>query len=193
MTTRSFFLLLIGVGFISLLSCNSDRPGVSLIELKVEAPFEMPVITQPDFSGTKQYPITDYGANMGDQNKNSAAIAQAIEAANKAGGGTVIIPEGEWLTGKIHFKSNVNLHLEEGAILLFSDQPEDYLPPVQTTWEGMECYNYSPLIYAFQCKNVAITGQGELRAKMDVWKTWFSRPRPHMNSLKRLYTLCFRG
>ncbi|WP_223154830.1 glycoside hydrolase family 28 protein [Aestuariibaculum sediminum] len=53
----------------------------------------------------------------------------------------------------------------------------------------MECYNYSPLIYAYQCKNIAITGEGKLKAKMDVWKTWFSRPEPHMNSLKKLYNL----
>lgn len=76
---------------------------------------------------------------------------------------------------------------EEGATLLFSGDPEDYLPAVHTTWEGMECYNYSPLIYAFECENVAITGRGELKAQMDVWEVWFARPRPHMNSLARLY------
>jgi polygalacturonase len=105
------------------------------------------------------------------------------------GGGIVIIPEGEWLTAKIHFKSNVNLHLDKGAVLLFSEDPKDYLPAVHSTWEGYECFNYSPLIYAYQCKNVAITGEGELKAKMDVWKIWFARPKGHMESLKRLYNL----
>lgn len=84
-------------------------------------------------------------------------------------------------------KSNVNLHLEKGAILLFSGNPTDYLPAVHSTWEGMECYNYSPLIYAYQCKNVAITGEGEVKAQMDIWKIWFARPKPHMESIKRLY------
>src|SRR5690606_31702878 len=51
----------------------------------------------------------------------------------------------------------------------------------------MECYNYSPLVYAYECENIAITGEGELKAKMDVWKVWFARPRAHMESLKRLY------
>lgn len=57
----------------------------------------------------------------------------------------------------------------------------------------MECYNYSPLIYAYQCKNVAITGEGELKAKMDVWREWFDRPKAHMESLKRLYNLAASG
>ncbi|HET7898942.1 MAG TPA: glycoside hydrolase family 28 protein, partial [Flavisolibacter sp.] len=96
-------------------------------------------------------------------------------------------PEGEWLTGPIHFRSNVNLHLNKGAVLLFSENPQDYLPAVHSSWEGMECYNYSPLIYAYQCKNIALTGEGEIKAKMEVWTKWFARPRAHMESLKRLY------
>ena len=79
------------------------------------------------------------------------------------------------------------MHLNEGATLLFSENPDDYLPAVQTSWEGLECYNYSPLIYAFQCRNIAITGKGELKAKMDIWEKWFARPEGHMNNLKRLY------
>ena len=75
------------------------------------------------------------------------AIAGAIAACNQAGGGRVVIPEGEWLTGPIHLKSNVNLYLAEGAVLRFTDNPSHYLPAVMTSWEGMECYNYSPLIY----------------------------------------------
>lgn len=115
------------------------------------------------------------------------AIAAAIDEANKAGGGVVVVPEGEWLTGKIHFKSNVNLYLNKGATLLFSERPEDYLPAVHSSWEGMECYNYSPLIWAYQCRNIAITGEGQIKARMDVWEKWFARPQAHMESLKRLY------
>ena len=58
-----------------------------------------------------------------------------------------------------------------------------------TSWEGMECYNYSPLIYAFECENIAITGKGMLKPKMDTWKVWFARPKDHMNALKELYTM----
>ncbi|MWB94034.1 glycoside hydrolase family 28 protein [Flavobacterium sp. GA093] len=171
------------------LSFKKDKSGVTLQEVIVKTPFEMPSIKIPDFSNCKEFSILDFGAVKGDKEKTSKAIEKAIAKANKAGGGIVVIPEGEWLTKKIHFKSNVNLHLKKGAILLFSENPKDYLPAVNSTWEGYECLNYSPLIYAYQCKNIAITGEGELKAKMDVWKVWFKRPKAHMESLKRLYYL----
>ncbi len=177
------------ISIIFYVSCKTNGKAIKHDFVKVNAPFEMPAIAISDFTNCEKFMITDFGAVQGDQQKNSEAIAKAIDAANKARGGSVIIPEGEWLTGKIHFKSNVNLHLEKGAVLLFSDNPDDYLPAVHTTWEGFECYNYSPLIYAWECKNIAITGQGTLRAKMEQWEEWFDRPSGHMNSLKRLYNL----
>ncbi|WP_245706169.1 glycoside hydrolase family 28 protein [Catalinimonas alkaloidigena] len=174
---------------VSGVACQKEKGKLTVAALHVEAPFAMPAIQVPDFSRCETLRITDYGATPGDQQKTSRAIAQAIEAAHQRGGGTVVVPAGEWPTGAIHLKSHVNLHLEKDAVLRFSDQPADYLPPVMTTWEGMECYNYSPLIYAFECQNVAITGEGELNAKMDVWERWFARPPAHMAELKRLYYL----
>lgn len=161
--------------------------------IQVKAPFEMPSVKVPDFAHCPLFPINAYGAVQGDKTKTSLAIAAAIDAASKAGGGTVVVPAGEWLTTQLHFKSNVNLHLSKGAVLLFSDDPADYLPAVPTSWEGIECMNYSPLIYAYECQNIAITGRGTIRAKMDVWKVWFARPRGHMNSLKRLYDLAYKN
>lgn len=180
--------------FLVILSCivfsfRNDNPSVSIIEIKVKAPFDMPAIKVPDFSKSKKMSIVDFGAVQGDKVKTSQAIAKAIDEANKIGGGIVVIPHGEWLTGKVHFKSNVNLHLDKGAVLLFSENPDDYLPAVHSSWEGLECLNYSPLIYAYECKNIAITGEGELKAKLDVWEKWFARPKPHMESIKRLYNL----
>ena len=170
-----------------MVSCLQDQNAILLQKVQVEAPFEMPDISIPDFSNFEVFPITDFGAIQGDKEKTSEAIDQAMAKANVAGGGTVLIPAGEWLTKTIHFKSNINLHLEKDAVLLFSDDPNDYLPAVHTSWEGMECYNYSPLVYAYDCKNVAITGEGELKAKLDTWKVWYKRPPAHMNSLKWLY------
>ena len=171
--------------------CSFANAGtlISTTEIKVKAPFEMPAIKVPDFKNCKKLSIVDFGAISGDKDKTTQAIARAIDQANKIGGGIVIIPNGEWLTGQVHLKSNVNLHLMKGAVLLFSGNPNDYLPAVHSSWEGLECYNYSPLIYAYRCKNIAITGQGEIKAKLDVWKEWYARPRAHMNSLKRLYYL----
>lgn len=179
-------VLLLSILFFSF---KNNRFSVNVIEVQVETPFNMPNITIPDFNNGIKVSIVSFGAVKGNKEKNSQAISQAIDKVNNAGGGTVIVPKGEWITGKIHFKSNVNLHLEKGALLLFSENSNDYLPAVHTTWEGMECYNYSPLIYAYKCKNIAITGQGEVKAKMDVWQKWFARPKGHMESLKRLYNL----
>lgn len=173
----------------SLLIFGQRALPISLTNINVKAPFNVPTIIIPDFSKCQKLPITDFGAVLGNKEKTTEAIAKAIDKANALGGGVVIIPEGEWLTGKIHFKSNVNLHLNKGAVLLFSENPSDYLPAVHSTWEGMECYNYSPLIYAYECKNIAITGEGEVKAQMDIWKQWFARPKPHMESIKRLYNL----
>ena len=154
----------------------------------IEAPFPMDPIKVFVYPN-KDFSITAYGAVEGGEVNNTKPIADAIEACNKAGGGRVVVPAGTWLTGPIHFKSNINLHLEENAVLRFTDNPSDYLPAVMTSWEGMECYNYSPLLYAFECENIAITGKGMLNPKMDLWKTWFKRPAPHMEALKQLYTM----
>ena len=191
MKKNSIYLLVVILTLLG--ACEKKTAYQEQHVFEVEAPFDMPVISIPDFTNCKEFIITDFGAEEGNQAKTTLAIARAIDKANKAGGGRVIIPKGEWLTGNVHLKSNVNLHLEKGAVLLFSDNPEDYLPAVHTTWEGMECYNYSPLVYAYNCENIAITGEGELKAKMDLWKTWFSRPPAHMNSLKRLYTMASEG
>lgn len=180
------FALLVSLIF---LSFKKDQSSVTQTEVIVKAPFDMPAIKIPDFSNCREFSIVDFGAVKGNKEKTSEAINKAITKANKAGGGIVVIPEGEWLTKKIHLKSNVNLHLNKGAVLLFSEDPNDYLPPVSSTWEGYECYNYSPLVYAYKCKNIAITGEGELKAKMDIWREWFARPKAHMESLKRLYYL----
>lgn len=170
-------------------SFAANVQSVKLKSIQVKAPFEMPEITVPDFRKCKKLPITDFGAVQGDKVKTSEAIAKAIAEANKIGGGTVVVPAGEWLTAKVHLKSNVNLHLMKGAVLLFSENPDDYLPAVHSSWEGIECYNYSPLIYAYQCENIAITGQGEIKAQMDIWQKWFTRPPSHMSELKRLYNM----
>lgn len=187
--TRIACFILAGLVFIG----YSFMPESEIIRRKqtIETPFGNVSIESPDFSKCPRLPITDFGAIAGNKGKTSAAIAQAIARANELGGAVVVIPQGEWLTGKVHLKSNVALHLDKGAVLLFSEDPMDYLPAVHSSWEGMECFNYSPLIYAYGCKNVAITGEGELKAKMEVWQQWFTRPAPYMESLKRLYNMAW--
>jgi polygalacturonase len=116
--------------------------------------------------------IVDYGAEPGGKILCTQAIRKAIDACNKAGGGRVIIPKGIFLTGAIHLKDNVNLHLSDGAILKFSTNPKDYLPVVHTRYEGIECMNFSPLIYAYEQKNIALTGKGLLDGQADNQHWW---------------------
>lgn len=120
------------------------------------------------------FPIDRYGADREAVADSSAAIAKAIAECHAAGGGRVVVPPGDWVTGPIHLKSNVNLHVAEGATLRFKTDPKAYLPVVFTRWEGIELMNYSPFIYAFECENIAITGRGVLdgQCSREHWWTW---------------------
>ena len=159
--------------------------GVSYRQTKIaDAPFDMPVLNEPVFPN-RDFIISDFGASS-DGKKCTEAIAKAMEACSAAGGGRVVVPAGRWLTGAVHFRSNCNLHLAEGAVLEFSDDPADY-PLVQATWGGIECMNHSPLLYAFGVEDIAITGKGRIAPRMKRWQDWFSRPPEHMKAIECLY------
>jgi polygalacturonase len=120
------------------------------------------------------FPITKYGA-VGDGARDcTAAFKDAIAACAAAGGGRVLVPDGRFLTGAIHLKSGVELHVSKGATLAFSRDPGHYLPVVFSRWEGVELMNYSPLIYAFEQRDVAVTGKGTLdgQASDEYWWPW---------------------
>src|SRR6266576_3005118 len=116
---------------------------------------------QPPKIPQRAFPITRFGARSDGVTDSTAAIAAAIEACRAAGGGRVMVPEGVYLTGAIRLKSRVNLHLVAGSTLKFSTDPRKY-PNVLTRWEGNDLFNYSPLVYAFREKDIAITGEGTL-------------------------------
>ncbi|GJM36492.1 MAG: glycoside hydrolase [Saprospiraceae bacterium] len=121
----------------------------------------------------KIYNITDYGATADGNADCLPAIKAAIKECHEAGGGKVVVPPGEYIVnGPIHLKSNINLHISEGATVKFSTNSDHYLPVVFTRWEGVECYNYSPLIYAFEQENIAITGTGTLDGQADNENWW---------------------
>lgn len=170
----------------TVVSLPAQTSAIKHEEISVKAPFPMPSIKVPVFP-EKDFNVTKFGAKEGAD--ISEAIRKAISACHDSGGGRVVIPKGTWKTGKIHFRSNVNLHLEKDSTLTFSGDPKDYLPAVQSSWEGFECFNYSPLVYAFNCENVAITGEGTLEADMETWEKWMKRPPAHMEALKKLYTM----
>jgi polygalacturonase len=133
-------------------------------------------IVPPRFP-TRDFDIAAFGA-IGDGAKDcSAAIRAAIAACAAAGGGRVVVPAGTYLTGAVHLRSGVNLHLSAGATLRFSRDPRHYLPVVFTRWEGVELMNYSAFIYAFEQENIAVTGSGTLdgNASELYWWPWKGR------------------
>ena len=111
----------------------------------------------------RTYDITEYGARpeLPDEPCHDA-INRAILECSQNGGGTVLIPKGNFYTGPLTLKSDVNLHLEERATLKFLTDPNLYYPAVLTRWEGIDCYNARPLIYAYGETNIAITGKGTI-------------------------------
>lgn len=127
----------------------------------------------PDFA-QDDFVITAFGAKADGKTDCTVAIAQAVQACHAQGGGRVVVPKGEFLTGPVHLLSNVNLHVVKGATLKFYTDPKRYLPEVFTRWEGMEFMGYSPLIYAFGQTNVGLSGQGVLdgQASMANWWPW---------------------
>lgn len=141
-------------------------PWASVAEIRGR--IEPPVFPDHDFQ------ITAYGA-VGDGIQDcSDAISRAITACSAAGGGRVVVPAGRYATGPIHLDNNVNLHVMGGATLAFSTDPNRYMPAVFTRWQGIECFNYSPCIYAFGKNNIAITGEGTLdgQATNENWWRW---------------------
>jgi polygalacturonase len=135
-------------------------------------------IKAPQFP-VRDFDVADYGAVGDEKTDCTEAFKKAIAAAHEAGGGRVVVGDGTFLTGPIHLKSNVNLYLSEDALVYFSTDPNQYLPVVYTRWEGIECMNYSPLIYAYEQENIAITGKGVLdgRASDENWWAWKNTAR----------------
>lgn len=166
-------LLLIGVLFLA--SCKSENN--TSLSRQLKQPWENlkqieKAINEPFFRKAN-YNVIAYGAVADGKTLCTESFKKAILACTKDGGGKVIVPKGIYLTGAIHLEDNVNLHLEEGAEIRFSTNPEDY-PLVHTSFEGMELMNYSPLIYAYKKKNIAITGKGVLNGQANEanWWTW---------------------
>ncbi|MEK7994551.1 MAG: glycosyl hydrolase family 28-related protein, partial [Planctomycetota bacterium] len=141
-------------------------------------------IKAPQFP-KQDFTITDYGAVADNERDCTDAFKRAISAAHEAGGGRVIVPPGSFMTGPIHLKSNVNLFVSDGAIINFSLDPNQYMPVVYSRFAGIECMNYSPLIYAYEQENIAITGQGILNGQASD-KNWWRWKRTEAGDIKTL-------
>ena len=122
------------------------------------------------------FTVTDFGARP-DGTVCTAAFTASIDAANAAWGGRVVVPDGTWTVGSIKLRDNVELHLSDGAVMAFTDNPTDYLPAVPRSTTGVECLGWSSPIYAYGCTNIALTGHGTLAPKMDYWRKLMRMPQ----------------
>ena len=131
---------------------------------------------QPPAFPNRDFEISAYGAEGDNQTDCTAAFFKAIAACHASGGGRVVVPPGQYITGAITLKSNVNLHIAQGATIRFSRDSKKY-PLVLTRWEGVELMNYSPFLYAFEQENIAITGPGTIDGNCDCehWWPWKGR------------------
>jgi DNA sulfur modification protein DndE len=150
------------------ISGNPLRNFLKKTEFNDKYAYELPLTYRPVFR-KDTFNIVRYGAKADGLIVNTKAINQAIELCNAAGGGTVYVPKGLWVTGPIVLKNNVNLHLEKGALLQFSKNYDDY-PIVLTTWEGQDSYRCQAPIWGVDLENIAITGEGVLDGGGDVWR-----------------------
>lgn len=135
----------------------------------------------------RQVSIVDFGAVANNpQALVHDAINLAILAMNQQGGGTVVVPADTFYTGPITMKSNVRLHFQDGAVLRFTTEPEYYFPAVPTRWEGVDCNNTHPLIYAYGETNIALTGKGVLDAQGAPDRWWNIQARERRSTPEKL-------
>ncbi|MGZ3923816.1 MAG: glycoside hydrolase family 28 protein, partial [Flavisolibacter sp.] len=115
------------------------------------------------------YNVLNYGAKNDSSKIATKAIAAAIDAASKKGGGTIYFPAGKYLTGPIHLKSNITIFIDAGAELHFSDNFDDDLPMVESRYEGVDVRSFSPLFYAYKAENISIIGRGLINGHGQKW------------------------
>lgn len=166
----------------------ADAPGWD------QVPEILKRIVPPTFHD-RDVDVTAHGAKGDGTTDCRPAFKAAVEACAKAGGGRVVVPAGKYLSnGPIHLLSNVNLHLAEGATILFGTNPDDYLVGdaargggVFVRWEGTRCFNYSPLIYAYKQKNIAVTGRGTIDGQTGKgWAAWKAQQGPDQKALREM-------
>ena len=195
-TTNNFLchVLLLAILLSACGTAGEEQAGFSAPQAAARAqaaweglPDRLAKIKAPEFSETT-FTITDFGAQADTSLDSRPAIVAAVTQAAKAGGGRVVIPEGTFqCNGPIHLKSGVALDLSEGAVLRFSNRPEDYLPAVKVRWEGTVCWNWSPLIYAYQQQNIGIIGQGLIEGNGKQWSMdWRKRQKPEKKRLREM-------
>lgn len=163
----SYFLISSIPGILQV-GCSSKSENFTYQNLYEDLPFEMSVVEKPVFPDNKAY-ITEYGGIPDGKTLNTDAFEKAMSDLSNKGGGTLLIPSGIWFTGPISFRSNINLHLEKGAIILFSPDFDLY-PLIKTVYEGQEMHRCQSPISGKNIENIAITGEGAINGSGQAWR-----------------------
>jgi len=159
---RVKYFVLVGLTVLTIISSSAQSDLYSQLEFKMDRVVEP---TFPNYSVS----IKDFGAVPDGATLNTKAFAEAIDAVSKKGGGRVVIPRGIWLTGPIQLKSNINLHTEDGALVIFSKNFDDY-PLVEISFEGLNTMRCTSPISGRGLENVAITGNGVFDGSGEAWR-----------------------
>lgn len=161
-------LFLMGASLL-MAACQVPTTDVASMDALYEnLPFEMERVPRPEIPA-REASVADFGGVGDGITLNTEAFAEVIDHLARQGGGRVVVPRGVWFTGPIEFKDNIELHLDENAILLFSNNTADY-PLVEVTFEGLNTWRCQSPIMAHHLKNVAITGKGIIDGNGDAWR-----------------------
>ncbi|GAB6011389.1 glycoside hydrolase family 28 protein [Viscerimonas tarda] len=153
----------------SLVSCTQKATGLYPYEYLYEnLAFDMPRVEKPVFPGNETNILSHGGVGDG-LTLNTQAFDDAMRALSEKGGGSLIVPTGVWFTGPIVFRSNINLHLEKGALILFTPDKDAY-PLVETSFEGLKTRRCQSPISGKNLENIAITGEGTINGSGEVWR-----------------------
>ena len=151
-----------------LFSCSTARAANNYDYLYTNLPFSMPKVEVPVFKNNV-VTVTDFGGLGDGYTLNTEAFKKAISALSKMGGGQLTVPAGVWFTGPIELVSNINLHLDKGALILFSPDFTLY-PLVNTIFEGLATRRCQSPVSARNAVNVAITGEGSINGSGEAWR-----------------------
>jgi polygalacturonase len=148
-------------------------------------------------SPTSVFNVREHGAAGDGQTLDSGALQTLIDFCAERGGGTVYLPAGQYLTGSLVLRSNMTLHLDAGAVILGSVNPEDY-PVIHSRWEGMHQDTYAPLIGGSHLQNIAVIGRGTIDGRGAVWwkakeEKTLAHPRPRLISFSDCSNVLIEG
>lgn len=144
--------------------------------LCASAPFDMPAVTAPVIP-SREVNLVDFGGIGDGLTDNTSAFASAIGHLKHLGGGRLTVSDGVWVTGPIELEDNIELHLRDNCMILFSEEKDKY-PIVETVFEGVRTYRCKAQLSAVGKKNVAVTGQGIIDGSGDIWRIGRKREMP---------------